>query len=261
MNPLIVAALLLAGAAGWPQEPLDEKPARAAPEPERQPRASGESFVLTGLLYDQSVEGVDRSTVALPELVRFFNKATKLKIEILWNERTLSNPRLAEAALLYLTGDEAPLRFDEEERKRLGEYLLRGGLLFAEDVRLEQVRGRRTVGDVGVAGTPFDQQLKTLVRDPLVLGSQGARWESIPKGHPLFSSYFDFLDGPPLAGAQRGDVRELEMVQVRGRVAVIFSDLNISARWGNMEAQGRQRYLQFGVNLIVFAMTQRAGGL
>ncbi len=261
MRPLAVIALLLASATGWPQEQTGEKPAIAAPEPERRPRYQKGVFILTGLLYDQAAEGVDRSTVALPELVRFFKKATPLKTEILWNERTLSNPHFTEAALVVLTGDEALLRFAAEEKKRLGEYLLGGGLLFAEDVRLEPVRGRRTVGDVGgVAGTPFDRQFKALMKDPVVLGSQGVRWERVPKTHPLYSSFFDFPDGPPLVSARGGHIRDLEMIEVRGRVAVIFSDLNISAHWGNLEAQGRDRHLQFGVNLIVFAMTQQAAG-
>jgi hypothetical protein len=43
-------------------------------------------------------------------------------------------------------------------------------------------------------------------------------------------------------------------------VVVIFSDLNISMHWADLEAESRERSLQFGTNLIVFAMTQQIGG-
>ena len=63
---------------------------------------------------------------------------------------------------------------------------------------------------------------------------------------------------PPLAATtQDSNVFDLEMLQVRGRVAVIFSDLNISRFWGNVEDGSRLRGLQFGANLIVSALTQK----
>jgi len=39
---------------------------------------------------------------------------------------------------------------------------------------------------------------------------------------------------------------------------VIFSDLNISWYWGAPLADSRDRGLQFGCNLIIYAMTQQA---
>ena len=64
---------------------------------------------------------------------------------------------------------------------------------------------------------------------------------------------------PPMGGAPSGNVFDLEMLEVRGRVAVVFSDLNISWYWGDQNAEGRERGLQFGVNLIVYALTQPGG--
>jgi hypothetical protein len=48
------------------------------------------------------------------------------------------------------------------------------------------------------------------------------------------------------------------MLEYRGRVAVVFSDLNISYAWGVPEAIGRTRALQFGANLVIFALAQYA---
>ena len=40
---------------------------------------------------------------------------------------------------------------------------------------------------------------------------------------------------------------------------VVFSDLNVSWYWGDPLADARERGLQFGVNLIVYALTQPGG--
>ena len=63
-----------------------------------------------------------------------------------------------------------------------------------------------------------------------------------------------------MGGAPGGSVARLEMLTLRGRAAAIFSDLNISWYWGDAFAVSRDRGLQFGANLIVFAMAQRAAG-
>ena len=63
-----------------------------------------------------------------------------------------------------------------------------------------------------------------------------------------------------MGGAPGGNVFDLEMLELRGRVVVVFSDLNISWYWGDNYADAeRERGLQFGVNLIVYALTQPGG--
>ena len=91
-----------------------------------------------------------------------------------------------------------------------------------------------------------DRQLKSLVADPLVLGDAGARWRKIPKDHPLYHCYFEFPDGPPLTGAPGRDIVDLEMLEVHGRVAVIFSDLNLTWSWANQEVRYGPNSLRLG---------------
>ena len=43
-------------------------------------------------------------------------------------------------------------------------------------------------------------------------------------------------------------------------IVAVFSDLCISRGWGDPEAPSRERDLQFGTNLLVFAMAERAAG-
>ena len=133
------------------------------------------------------------------------------------------------------------------------------GLLFAEDVRPSNLPVWRRRG-AELDGTPFDRQFKHLMKDPKVLGVAGAYWEPIPKTHPLYDCYFRFSDGPPLSGAPLGTVTQLEMLKIRGRVGVIFSDLSITWAWGDPDAGNHTLAMQFGANLLVFAMTRQAAG-
>ena len=109
-------------------------------------------------------------------------------------------------------------------------------------------------------GTPFDRRFKALMKDALVLGETGAYWRKIPKDHALYPSYFDFVDGPPLGAIRNSQIDYLEMLEQRGRVVVIFSELNISMHWANLQAENRDKSLRLGANLIVFAMTQQISG-
>lgn len=253
LTPLLVAGRALA---------QDDRPKFSVPEPKMVERRPSGPLIITELQY-QLAGQEDRFPNALAELGRFFKEASvakKVEAELSWNQLPADNPRLKQAALVYMTGNQAVLQFGDSEKKGLAEYLNRGGLLYAEDIRASGAQGNLDGRNAGVEGTPFDRQFKALMRDPLVLGENGGRWVRVSKKHPLYSSCFDFPDGPPMGAASGGNVTDLEMLELRGRVAVIFSDLNISWYWGDFLASSRDRGLQFGVNLIVFAITQRAAG-
>ena len=195
--------------------------------------------------------------MAAHELVQFTKVAAKLEVKLNWREESLDNRRIMDALMLYMTGYDSVMRINDMEKENLAEYLKKGGLLFADDILPLEADTRQRAG---IIGTPFDRQFKALIKDPLVLGTEGARWRKLPKTHPLYSAYFDFPDGPPLSGARQGNVFALEGIELRGRLAVVFSDLNISHFWGTLDADGRDRSIQFGSNLIVFALTQKYAG-
>ena len=159
-----------------------------------------------------------------------------------------------------MTGNSAIVQLSDTEKTNLGEYLRGGGFLFAEDIRQNNTATNNLNDtEAGVVGTTFDRQFKALMKDQMVLGTDGAKFQKIPKSHSLYYTFFDFQDGPPMGGAAGGNVFDLEMLELRGRVAVLFSDLNISWYWGQSGATARERGLQFGVNLIVYALTQPGG--
>jgi len=236
----------------------EERPDLSIPEPERQP-PSLHKFSIVAIDYQGAVNERDVFLKAIPQLVSFLRESTDINAEVHSERRPLFDEKIMDALVLYMTGQDAQLRLSDIEKENLGRYLRKGGFLFAEDVVSGVFQDGPPRG-AGVVGTPFDRQFKALLKDPLVLGNQGTHWQKIPTRHPIYTNYFDFLDGPPLSATSNGNVSDLEMLEYRGRIAVIFSDLNISWYWSTLMADGRDRSLQLGVNLIVQALAQRFAG-
>ena len=195
-------------------------------EPERSARAR--TYVLASLIYKDAEDGVDRFPLAVPELIQYVEDNTELDVGLRGEDRTLRQ-------LDGIT------------------------LLYAEDVRPRGL-GRFRFGDAGRAGTPFDRQFKELVKDSDILGAGGSRWRKVPRDHALYSSFFALPDGPPPGAHQPGTITDLEMLEYRGRVAVLFSDLNLTYFWGDPQAHSRAPSLRFGVNLLVFAIARQQAG-
>ena len=253
------ASLLLTLLLGIPALAQDERPPISIPQPERQrvTPTPGGPLTIVQVSYREAVKERDYLSLAVQELVTFTRISTQLEVPLHSRTLTLDDPKIADALMLYMTGFDCVMLMSDREKKGLGRYLRRGGLLFAEDILPLEVNFRRSAG---VAGTPFDRQFKALLKDPQVLGSKGGHWRKLPKSDPLYSAYFDFPDGPPLSGTNRGNVFALEAIELKGRIAVIFSDLNISWFWGNLDAEGRNRSLQFGTNLLICALAQKYAG-
>jgi hypothetical protein len=216
-------------------------------------------FNMTVIDYDIADKNRDRFPTAVEELMRYMRDHTEINARIEGTTLEFSDPRILDAPMIYVTGNDAVLQISDTEKTNLGEYLKNGGFLYAEEIRQSDADNGLAGKEAGVSGTPFDRQFKALMKNPQVLGSDGSKWQKMPKTHALYYSFWDFPDGPPMGGAPAGNVFDLEMLELRGRVAVVFSDLNISYYWGDPLADARERGLQFGVNLIVFALTQPGG--
>ena len=211
-------------------------------------------FNMTLVRFNYQDPKVDTFPLAIPNLLRYMNDQTKIKTSIKGQIIELSDPALSSAPFIYMTGSECIVSLSPVEVENLGNYLRSGGFLYIEDISKSPKPGASPSG--GIKGTTFDQQAKFVLGEAL---GRDCRFFRIPKAHPVFHSFYDFDDGPPLGGASGGNVNYLEGIDIRGRLAVVFSDVNISWYWGDSEATGRERGLQFGVNLIVHALTQPGG--
>lgn len=215
-------------------------------------------FNMTLVKYNYQDPNRDAFQLAVPNLIQYVNEYTNLRASVVGQKIELSErDELLNAPFIYMTGYTNKVFLTGTEMQNLAEYLRQGGFLFVEDISPlpPNSLGTDPAGG-GVRGTTFDQQMRALLKESL--GAE-AQFYRIPKDHPLFHSFYDFGDGPPRGGAAGGNVYDLEGIDIRGRLAVVFSDLNISWYWGAKEASGRERGLQFGVNLIVYALTQPGG--
>ena len=209
------------------------------PEPERKPQ--GEFLVA-----DLNVRG-HRLPNALPLLLDFVHSETNIGAAVRLERVPLHDLKRRSPILVYFAGGGVKLNFSHHDREALRSYLDDGGLIYAAAL------------NEGSKGSVY-QQVQSLIEG--MFGTEKAGFEPISKDHELFSSYFDFSDGPPISRPRRRlrSGRNLEVFNLRGRTVAILSDLNLSPRWVNDQAVGHLRALQFGTNLIAFAVTNRLGG-
>jgi hypothetical protein len=138
------------------------------------------------------------------------------------DERTvaLDSDELFAFPFAYLSGNEI-VRFTARERENVGRYVTSGGFLFVDDCN----------HDVdGVFARTFENEMAKLFR-----GEEGLR--KIDNGHPLYSAFFEFPDGPPATSHELngwGDdmVHDyLKAVSIRGRIGVLYSNKDYGCEW------------------------------
>jgi hypothetical protein len=137
--------------------------------------------------------------------------------------------------ILYMTGH-GNVAFSEEERKALREYLLRGGLLFAND-------------SYGM-DTSFRREMKALFPNH----SLGA----LPNAHPVFSSFYKFPGGLPKIHQHDGKRATAYGIVVEGRTVVFYTyESDIGDGWEDYEVhkdppEKHEEALRMGVNVVAW---------
>lgn len=195
---------------------------------------------------------------ALPNLVTFAEKNTRLEFELKGTIR-LDDKLLMEVPIIYMTGSESAPVYTPVEVKALEKYLRNGGFLFIDD-------------GYAARWASFNKKSRQLVEDAL---GYDAEWEKIPNNHWLYHCWEDF-NGPPsgednMRPNPNHPVKErynyLEGIFLNGRLAVLLSSKGYCKAWGawptNPTSLGgpidNTRQLQFGLNVVVFACTQKGG--
>ncbi len=178
--------------------------------------------------------------LAIPNLVQYMRDQTRLLARIK-RSIELSSPELFRSPVVFMLGDSTSFELSSAEKENLGKYLRQGGFLFAESQGCQQ--------QCYASADPFLVQMKAYLKQ--ILG-QDARFFKIPKTHSLYHSFYNFDDGPPLASA----LNYLEGIELNGRLAVVLSSLGLSRAWQEGE---NSRSLQFGINLLIYALTQSEG--
>jgi hypothetical protein len=145
---------------------------------------------------------------------------------------------------VFLTGH-LPVRFTPDERRMLGIFCDRGGLVFVDDHN----------HDIDGAFHLTATAEITRAAGPLI---------TLPNSHRLYSTFFNFPDGPPTTSHELNDWGDnlvhpnLHAVMRGDRIAVLYSNKDYSSEWGYHPQSKRFMSVdntRFAVNIIVYALT------
>jgi len=203
-------------------------------------------FFHVGLAYSVTMKEVvekhhdyvERITLAYKRLVEAMNKYTDVRTDLI-GRFPLDSPKLFKVPWVYIPSGPA-FKLTDGEAESLGRYLLSGGFLVADDMMHRK-------------GMPGDIALRNMIKDALATQGlkRGVDWdfEVIPNSHWIYHCFFD--PDPTLDG-----------VEIDGRLILIMSNQAFSNAWGDWNIRkgymglNPTRSLQFGVNTIIFALTQ-----
>lgn len=213
-------------------------------------------------VHDQRVPGSDMQAWfdwyvlgGVRNLADAMNRYTMIETDVL-GKVTFGDERLLKTPWIYTFASSVGYELSGVELEILGQYLMEGGFVFADSFPRE-----------------YNQTAGLLSHAAALLGavqSQGieARFEELPKHHPIYHCYFDF-NGPPHARLHSSIPNfegKFEGLEVGGRLLAILSSKGYYSpwvAWGRTEGVSEwyrksdpTRHFQMGVNLIVFAVTQ-----
>jgi len=112
-------------------------------------------------------------------------------------------------------------------------------------------------------GSVADVALRQAVKDALATQGliYGKDWdfEILPNDHPIYHSYYDF-DGAPFGAVNIPHhgfgPQPAEGVTIDGRLIVFYTNMDYGCAWNYWSNINPTISFQFGVNTIVFALTQ-----
>ena len=221
-------------------------------------------FFHMAIAYSESMRNRDwhdfttRKIIAIKRLSDAMNKYTNIRTDVTVNVPFTSGELLKIPWVYASTHLTFPVTYSDAQN--LGQYLMVGGF-FSGD-------GNTNPRDPGT------RSLRELVIE--ALRTQGFEhekdwtFEVLPNTHSLYHCYFDF-DRPP-GSRPRGSDKSLEGwskgidgIVIQGRMVATISSLWLWHPWAdwscswshwNYEGNDPTRLFQFGINMIVFALTQ-----
>jgi len=216
-------------------------------------RRKVKGFVYLGTAWATDLEPAFASAAkAIPNLVDAVNAQTGITAKV-DAHLFVDSQELFRTPFLYVTAEEA-FELTDREKENLGEYMRRGGFVFADNA------------NATVEFSQAEASLRQIFR--AALGAQG-QFRPIPNSHPLYHTFYDF-DGPPVGSeldvptiAEQWGVNyrilgqqsyRLEGVFLGDRLVALYSDKGYVHKWA--ENYGNEPQLRFGINVVVFALTQ-----
>jgi hypothetical protein len=202
-------------------------------------------FTFTRLRYRSGDWDVDQRMPAnvLNSLVEYTTVSVTPRERVIDAE----SAALFESPFGYLAGRRL-LEFSPAERDRVSRWLHQGGFLFADDCN----------HDIdGLFARSFEAEMARIFGSGALV--------KLPNNHPIYSSFFDFPDGPPPTALELngwGDdlVHDyLKGVVIDGRLAVLYSNKDYGCEW-DYDFRNKRFYARdnttFAVNVVLHAMNR-----
>ncbi|RYD14592.1 MAG: DUF4159 domain-containing protein [Lysobacteraceae bacterium] len=215
-----------------------------APTPDsRFPIPGSHDFWFTRLMYESGDWDVDQRMPSnlLDALIQY----TTLRVDTRERILPLADARVLEQPFCYLAGHKL-VEFNPDERRNFERYVRNGGFVFVDDCN----------HDIdGLFAKSFEREMATIFGEDAL--------QKLPKGHPLFESFFTF-DGPPNTGFELngwGDdlVHDyLKGIEIGGRLGVLYSNKDYGCEWDYDWRNKRflaEDNTKFAVNIVVYALT------
>jgi len=214
---------------------------RSSQEPGKLRAAAPGAFTLARVMYAGRWNPHPGSDA---KLLAFLNEKAGLAVAAEPVSLPLTDPNLSNYPFIYMTGLD---RFvlGEAERKALGGYLARGGVLFA---------------DASAGREAFDESFRALMKEVF----PDSPLEEIPPDSPLYDIAFDIRNVTYTAAVREEnpqlDTLTLYGVKVDGRWSVIYSPYDIGCALEGFPAYGSRGLVtedafRAAANIVLFALT------
>lgn len=177
----------------------------------------------------------DPSTI--PNILEFINKEAGVLVAENEARVELTDEKLFSYPILYLTGH-GKIRFNDLEIKRLREFLIHGGFLYADD-------------DYGMDKF-FRAEIKKVFPEYELV--------ELPFSHSIYHVLFDFPNGPPKIHEHDGGPPKAYGIFYDGKMIVYYTaNTNISDGWVDPEVHKdppeiREAALKMGTNIFLWVL-------
>jgi len=170
-------------------------------------------------------------------LLRYVSTNTNIMTNPIFEFVDLSSDNLFAYPLIFLTGH-GNVTFSNQEARRLRHYLENGGFLYIDD----------------------DYGLDEYIRKEMQKVFPDKEFVELPYSHGIYHSHFSFPQGTPKVHEHDNKPPQTFGIFHEGRLCVVYTiESNPADAWAdadihNTPANLREKALQFGTNIIVWAI-------
>jgi hypothetical protein len=172
-------------------------------------------------------------------LLNFIQQNTNIKVDSRYQFVEISSDEIFSYPFIFMTGH-GNVVFTQDEADRLRLYLENGGFLYIDD-------------DYGLNNAMRHEMKKVFSEKEFV---------ELPFSYGLYNIYYNFESGPPKTHEHDGNAPQGFGLFVNKRLAVFYTyEANPSDGWAdanvhNNPPEKREEALRFGINIIIWALTQ-----